>query len=465
MGDDKRQPIFVGAAVILLLVACGIPAPTSTPTPPPPTPTLTSTPTPIPPTATATQTPTAVPPTATQTPVQETGRGQVGEQGGEIAGTGGARLIVPAGALAEQVEIHIAEVPAIPEVPAEYAASPAGPAYEVTVPTGTELQAMADLVLPLQRQAGADESRYTVFRWDGAAWSDVGGFVEGDFIRVQVSEFSIYCPVYGPLALRPLKFENNGPRDARVRVWTYKPASPDRAPAAPGGSWVCRAPGPPLAVDRAVCRMLPLGSYSFCVEYRVDGEWRHHILNWRGGLGDHAPNDCALADKINFWTDVAKTDPGRCGEALAATPTVVVTPTLTAGPTPTPAPIQTEGVGVIITLKPGHRSHLPADGKSQTVLLVDVVPGAYCWGGQNILVGHLQAVPEASLGAVSYPDQGTAADFPVEIVYTAGTTAGEDVITVRVSYCTELGVMVYGVCTDAGSEDWRCEGKAKIVLQ
>jgi hypothetical protein len=80
-------------------------------------------------------------------------------------------------------------------------------------------------------------------------------------------------------------------------------------------------------------------------------------------------------------------------------------------------------------------------------------------------VGHLQASPEASLGTVTYPDQGTAEDFPVEIVYTAGTTAGEAVITVKVSYCTELGVMVFGVCTDAGSENWRCEGKAKIVLE
>ena len=113
---------------------------------------------------------TTVPPTATQTAVQETGRGQVGEQGGEITGPGGARVIVPEGALAEQVEIHIAEAPAIPEVPAEYALSLAGPAYEVTVPQGTELRAMADLVLPLERQAGTDESRYSVFRWDGAAW-------------------------------------------------------------------------------------------------------------------------------------------------------------------------------------------------------------------------------------------------------------------------------------------------------
>ena len=146
-------------------------------------------------------------------------------------------------------------------------------------------------------------------------------------------------------------------------------------------------------------------------------------------------------------------------------PTPIVTPSPTVGPTPTPAEIQTEGVGVIITLKPGQRSHLPADGESQTVLLVDVVPGAYCWGGQNILKGHLQASPETTLGDVSYPAQGTAEDFPVEVVFTAGTTPGEAEITVRVSYCPELGVMVFGVCTTEGSENWRCEGKAKIVLE
>jgi len=53
----------------------------------------------------------------------------------------------------------------------------------------------------------------------------------------------------------------------------------------------------------------------------------------------------------------------------------------------------------------------------------------------------------------------------VNVLWGNPWSLGEAVITVRVSYCTELGVMVYGVCTDAGSENWRCEGKARIVLQ
>jgi hypothetical protein len=120
---------------------------------------------------------------------------------------------------------------------------------------------------------------------------------------------------------------------------------------------------------------------------------------------------------------------------------------------------------VIITLKPGHPGHLPADGVSQTVLLIDVVPSAFCWGGQNILEGKLGVVPDTTLGTVSYPGQVLPDEFPAEVVFTAGTTAGQAVVTVKVSYCTERGVMAYGVCTDPGSENWRCEGKATIVIQ
>ena len=152
MGYDAIKPIVIGAAVLLLLQSCGSPPATPTATPPPPTPSPTLTPTSIPPTATST--PTTIPPTATAVPARDTGIGHIGEEGGEIAGPGGARLIVPGSALTETVEIRVEQVPAIPEVPAEYAASLAGPAYEVTVPKGNELQAMVDLVLPLERRAG-----------------------------------------------------------------------------------------------------------------------------------------------------------------------------------------------------------------------------------------------------------------------------------------------------------------------
>lgn len=473
MGSSRQRPaVAIVVAVALLLIACGAPevAPTSTQVPA----TSTSTPAPVPtlaPTATLISTPVLAPPT--ELPVEGPVADQIGAQGGEIVGPGGARVIVPEGALSEQVQIRIAEAPATLEIPAALEASPAGPFYEVKVSEGTELQDMVDLVLPLQRQAGADESRYTVLRWDESTWSDVGGFVEGDFVRVPVNQFSIYCPVYGPLALRPIKFENRGPYDARVSVWTYEPQDPDKAPAPPGGGWVCRAPGAPLAVDRAVCRMLPVGKYSFCIEYKVDGGWQHYVMNWLGGLGDHAPNYCALATKIDFETNRANAEAGRCGVPPPAGSPSSTSPTPTSGPeapedTPTVPPqhpIQTEGEGVIITVKPGHPSSLLADGNSQTVLLIDVNPVAACWRGNDVFTGKFGIVPHATLVTASYPGTVYPQDLPAEVVVEAGATPGQAVVDITVSWCTMQGVMAFGVCTDEGSEDWKCSGRATIVVQ
>ena len=87
----------------------------------------------------------------------------------------------------------------------------------------------------------------------------------------------------------------------------------------------------------------------------------------------------------------------NCDSAVAyalPTPTPTVTPTKS---------VHTEGEGVIVTLKPGHPSSLPADGKSQTVLLVDIDASASCWGGPDILSGKLNILTETSLGTVSNP--------------------------------------------------------------
>jgi len=454
MNHKKAHRIVIGLAAILLLIACGRLRPSPTPTP-------VSTPTALP-----TYTPTPLPPASTQTPVVGPVSERIGERGGEVAGPGGARLVVPEGALGEEVEVRIAEAPAAPGLPAGHALSPAGPAYEVTLPKGTELQAMVDLVLPLQRQEGADESRYTVFRWEDAAWSDVGGFVEGEFIRAQVGQFSLFRPVYGVPPRRPLKFRNNGPYDASVRVWTYKPTYVGAPALVPGGSWICRAPGPPLAVDRTVCRVLPLGGYSFCVEFRMKGQRWHYIHDWLGGVGEEDPRDCSLAETLIVRTDIAQPTPGRCGAPPTATPVLLATPTpTTAGPTATPAPIQTGGEGVIITLKPGSSSHLPADGKSQLVLLIDVDPGAPCWGGRDVMAGQFDVLVETSLGTVPFCTKVFPEELPAEVVLTAGTSAGRAVIKVVVAWCPREGVMVYGVCDAPGAQDVRCEGWAIVVIQ
>ena len=249
----------------------------------------------------------------TQEPGRETGTQRIGPEGGEVVGSGGAKVIVPEGSLEKEVTISIVETSAAPEIPPEYLTSSAGPAYEVTTSEEVTFQSGVELVLPLERQTGADENLYTVFQWDGSSWTDVGGFVEGDFIRVQVSHFSIFRAVYGYQDRRPLRFRNGGPYDALVSVWTYTPRFTDTPAPFPGGGVSCRAPGPPAVVERAVCRSLPLGSYQFCIEFRNDdGEQRHYIYDWLGGVSESDPLSCDLAETVDFRTDVVNTEPGPC---------------------------------------------------------------------------------------------------------------------------------------------------------
>jgi hypothetical protein len=122
--------------------------------------------------AAATDTPA---PTTVEGPVVE----QIGPEGGTVAGPDEVRVIVPEGAFARAVEIRVARATAIPELPDKHGATPAGPAYALDLLQEVELQDMIELVLPLERQGGVDESRYTVLRWDGASWSDVGGLRRG----------------------------------------------------------------------------------------------------------------------------------------------------------------------------------------------------------------------------------------------------------------------------------------------
>jgi hypothetical protein len=473
-----KRTVFL-LAVLMLLAACAPPLPIATPTlslPPTDTATPKSTPRP-------TATPSvAVPPTATPELAEEPVIEQVGPEGGTIIGPDGARVLVPKGALTQPVDIRVAKAPVVPELPAEYAVTTAGSAYEVAPLQEAELQATLELMLPLQRREGADESLYTVLRWDSTAWSDVGGSVEGDFIHVQLSDFSLFQPALGTQARRPLKFLNDGPYDARVSIATYKPLSPGTGGRLPGGSWICRAPGPPLAVERRVCRWLPLGGYSFTIEYKMSEKTYHYVLDWREGVSDSDPRDCSLAQTIHFRTDVAQATPGPGGvaqpvlsltpDAAAATrtraaaipggPTATATPT---GPTVTPRPghIQTEGEGLIITVKPGYPGSLSADGESETVLLVDVVPDAACWGGPEVLDG-IYIMAETTLGSVSWPGSVPRGELPAEVILTAGTTHGQAVVTIEGFYCPPPEVIVFGVCTDPTVKGRHCVARAVVSM-
>jgi hypothetical protein len=107
------------------------------------------------------------------------------------------------------------------------------------------------------------------------------------------------------------------------------------------------------------------------------------------------------------------------------------------------------------TIKPGYPDSLPADEKSQTVLIIDIDPNAPCWGGPLDPPGSFYMEVSTSLGSVS-PETLSNASFPEEVVLTASATPGQAVITLEITYCPSPEVMAFGQCSAPESEIRRC---------
>jgi hypothetical protein len=155
-----------------------------------------------------------------------------------------------------------------------------------------------------------------------------------------------------------------------------------------------------------------------------------------------------------FTATPTATSTAALEEPLTATPTL--TPTHTPTTVPEGGPIDAQaGEGMTGAIKPGYPDSLPADEKSQTVLIVDIDPSAPCWAGPLDPLGSFYMEVSTSLGSVS-PATVPNAQFPQEVILTAGPTPGQAVVTVEITYCPPRGVMVYGECSDPGPVEQRC---------
>lgn len=251
-------------------------------------------------------------------PIGETISEKIGPKGGEVIHPGGAKVVVPEDVLTKETEVNVTKASVVPPLPVEYGVSSAGPVYAVTVPEGTELQGVVELLLPLEREAGADEGLYAVLRWDGASWEDIGGLVEGDFIRVQVSQFSFFQPVLGSASRKPLEFVNQGIYDAVVRPWTYGPQPSIGPVPLPAVALSCPAYDPDISPN---CMSLPLGVYSFCIEYdKGGGIWAHYIYGGPVGVDENRPDTCGMGIPVTFDTPTPLEQAGRCPPAPGMAP-------------------------------------------------------------------------------------------------------------------------------------------------
>jgi hypothetical protein len=239
----------------------------------------------------------------------------IGPSGGTIT-EGDVSVIVPEGAVAGEVAITIQETPA-PDVPAEGGISAAGRAFEIVVSDELQDAQPVEVVLPLDGPLAMDPGHYTVYRWDGSQWHDLGGQVDGNTIRTWVSDFSIMLPILSEDTYRPHRFIcSNTMRYTRVYLYRYTPARGwDQGP--PGGIY----PGLWLATCKPHDdgrRWLPTGSYAFCVDYWHENDgWQCYIREHTEGVSENDPTEMLVA-RADIMHLGSPDWPGRCDENMMA---------------------------------------------------------------------------------------------------------------------------------------------------
>lgn len=302
----------------------------------------------------------------------------VGPAGGEVSGPDGVVVSFPEGSVSEEVNVEV-RVASTPEIPGE--AVPAGDAYSVSLSDDVAISGVVTLSLPLQRVPAGEDDRYTVLRWDGSNWEDVGGLVEGDLIRVQLSEISLFQPAYSGIIHRPVSFVNHGPNDAVAHPWTYLPAEEGGSTVFPDPSTASFAPGAPGGwPNPSRFLSLPLGTYTWCYDWDTgedrDGDgyadWFHTIDDRPVTLTIDSPQQHALAVTVDFSTDPPDPIPGRCqpGTFAGLTDAETTTTTTTVAAPTTQFPLRYEGGGTIAHSTSFVTESCRAEGSRLTVELL-----------------------------------------------------------------------------------------------
>jgi hypothetical protein len=256
----------------------------------------------------------------------------IGIEGGTVMGPGEVELIVPEGALSQQVEINLSVGGDHPKLPEDSRLEVAGKPVEVILPSEVSSDKAFELIIPFERDVSATDDQYSVLRWDGSRWGTAGGFVEGDRIRVWTNQFSIFMPTRTRWITRPVSFVNDGPYDAVVMPWTYQPLDPFAGVLPPGLSTVSFAPGGPgLWPNPSRFLGLPLGTYTFCVEWDEDQDldndgyidYYHYLLEGPSVdlpllVDENDPIDMTFAEEVRFRTDPIDKLEGKCAASAAS---------------------------------------------------------------------------------------------------------------------------------------------------
>ena len=128
------------------------------------------------------------------------GTATIGAAGGTVTGTGGAQVVVPAGALSQNTTITIAQTSAgAPALPAGVTAF--GPMFAFT-PHGTAFAVPVTITMPLDVAAVPAGTRVALYKTTAgqSAWERVAGAtVNADSVTAPISSFSLAQVVVEPL--------------------------------------------------------------------------------------------------------------------------------------------------------------------------------------------------------------------------------------------------------------------------
>jgi hypothetical protein len=291
----------------------------------------------------------------------------IGPSGGILSHPGGMQLNIPAGALSTDVNVSILTANAS-DVTSELYQSVeyAGQLYSVDA-GGVEMSGPIELRFKIEILQGKDPSLYTVYTRPsgGGVWTDAGGFIEGDWLKIWTSHLSMFVPVAGGNIHRPIGFINSGPYHATVTVSGYRadPRYTVDPRLFPFPSTVSFAPSAPYWPNPSRFLSLPPGGYIFCY-YWTDGrdenkdsimDYYHSYTSPIFELGIESPNDMDMAPNINIRTDNSDAKPGDCGTYQNTTS---VLPPLAPRATPITQEEEPEPEDDI-TITPSITAHLP----------------------------------------------------------------------------------------------------------
>ncbi|HEY9075385.1 MAG TPA: hypothetical protein VIO61_02495 [Anaerolineaceae bacterium] len=244
----------------------------------------------------------------------------IGPEGGEISIPQGVKVVIPVGALADDVDVNISQVLDGVQIPGGLQVL--GPAYGISISDPNRLNGTVDILLPLSLPVDPSRGQVVVYKLDGKEWTDIGGSVEGKSIRASVKTFSIFVPAQTPFPHRPIGFINSGQWHAVVMpaTWVIDPNYAKIPWAFPITSTISFGMTAPVWPNPSRYLLLPLGTYTFCYEWtdrqdkNKDGytDWYHEYTPKSYMLKISSPEMPAMAEDVPITTNIQFPKSGRC---------------------------------------------------------------------------------------------------------------------------------------------------------